>query len=164
MLLKDLSVKYNVKTNQMGKLIREHSEATCEIYAIAGECGNYVVEEKFVHALAEADRYLKSLAPKGEDIIKRAKKSVPLMQNKPVVYWLVDKSEIVYIGQTTSLLSRIGVHCRDKEFDSVALTKDFYGLSYMDFEGLMIREFNPVLNSAKWDDYEYFKRVIAYSG
>lgn len=36
----------------------------------------------------------------------------------PVIYTLFKEGKIVYIGETTCLMFRIGQHCRTKEFDS----------------------------------------------
>lgn len=38
----------------------------------------------------------------------------------PVIYYLYDNKEIVYIGETTNLMYRIGQHSKTKIFDKVS--------------------------------------------
>lgn len=71
-----------------------------------------------------------------------AAKTIPF---QPCIYFLVKDGEIVYIGQSISLIQRIGDHLWAKDFDSVAYMPCEQGhLDYV--ESLYIHAFQPALN------------------
>lgn len=65
------------------------------------------------------------------------------------VYFLIRKAEIVYVGKSTNVSSRIGAHSRlGKDFDSFSIIE--IDLEYLDFEEeRYIKKFRPILNIKK---------------
>jgi hypothetical protein len=64
------------------------------------------------------------------------------------VYFLLLKNQVVYVGQTMNLLSRLQSHRKDKEFDDVwFVIVDQRSLS--ETEKAYIKKFNPPLNRAQ---------------
>jgi hypothetical protein len=72
------------------------------------------------------------------------------------VYFLFDKGEIVYIGESDNLYRRIGQHIytrdakKDKEFDSFVI---YPTADRMRLEGFLIRLFKPKYNYSMGADY-----------
>ena len=66
---------------------------------------------------------------------------------KESIYYLFDGGEIVYIGKSKNVLSRIGSHVSNKKivFDSYAINDNFEGESRI-FEILEIRKYKPKYN------------------
>ena len=68
------------------------------------------------------------------------------------VYCLIEKNKIVYIGQTTNVVSRIKQHIKEgtKDFDSWNVVKKVpYGVTadeLLDYEKYYIKLFNPKYN------------------
>jgi hypothetical protein len=63
----------------------------------------------------------------------------------PCVYFLVQGAEVVYIGQSVNIGSRIHSHLKDKRFDSVYYVR-VHRESLDEFEGALIRALKPCLN------------------
>lgn len=65
-----------------------------------------------------------------------------------VVYFLMQESQVVYVGITENIGSRISAHKRDKVFDSVLFARVNEGHSARVIEGDLIRMLNPRYNKA----------------
>lgn len=63
----------------------------------------------------------------------------------PGVYFLLDKREVVYIGQSTSVLSRMVGH-NDKVFDDVRMIEVAEAPTRLELERALISEFKPKYN------------------
>lgn len=68
---------------------------------------------------------------------------------KTGIYFLVSENEIVYVGQSTNILDRIGVHLREKRiiFEKacwIEVQKQYLN----SVEQLLIKKFNPKFNRA----------------
>lgn len=69
---------------------------------------------------------------------------VPLPEpSKRGVYILIHQGDIVYIGQSTNVLGRIGMHVSKFEFDRVLWIPASSSPERMAIEGALIRRFNP---------------------
>lgn len=67
----------------------------------------------------------------------------------PVIYFLINKEEIVYVGQTRCLFTRLGTHRRKIKFDSYAyITASSNKMEREALEGVYIRKFYPKYNLA----------------
>lgn len=64
---------------------------------------------------------------------------------RSLVYFLIDGSEIVYVGQTTMGISRVLAHCGVKIFDSYS-TIDCPASELDEMESNYIHKFNPKYN------------------
>jgi hypothetical protein len=74
------------------------------------------------------------------------------------IYFLISDDEIVYIGQSINVISRVASHKKDKEFDSfsyVEVPKD--GLSL--FEAAYIDAYKPKLNERFYPDVARLYRL-----
>jgi hypothetical protein len=91
--------------------------------------------------------------------IKRNIISFDREYNKAYVYFLIENDEIIYIGQSVDLLRRIETHSKDKEFDQVSIYQVHE--NYLDIaEMINIVTYNPRLNSQKWGNGTFLKRII----
>jgi len=83
-----------------------------------------------------------------EQTIKNsAIKMFPIDPNKGIVYFLLRKGVIVYVGKTTTSYSRIGEHRSDKDFDSFSMLE--VSREYLDqTEQKYIKKFMPEYNIA----------------
>ena len=65
------------------------------------------------------------------------------------VYWLFSEMELVYIGISNNIKSRINNHIQDgfKDFDAVMVT-EFEGTDkqLMEYEAMLIKKMNPKYN------------------
>lgn len=54
------------------------------------------------------------------DVFKFSENQVEKMFNRSVIYFLIKENEVVYVGETTSLMTRISQHYNEgkKDFDS----------------------------------------------
>lgn len=69
---------------------------------------------------------------------------IKVSTKQPVIYFLLWKDEIVYIGETTNLMQRLGNHCIRIKFDSYSFIKaDSNILKRRSLEEKYIREFKP---------------------
>ncbi len=75
---------------------------------------------------ADLQRYLES-RPRPMPSLLEAKEllaSAKPAHQKPCIYFLILAGEIVYVGQTTNLIKRLGRHLQDgKEFDSYSVVE-----------------------------------------
>ena len=77
------------------------------------------------------------------------------------IYFLYRKDEIQYIGQTVNILSRIGSHRQDKDFDKVfflPVEADSTLLEYIEMR--FIDFYKPPLNKTCRASYHYSAKVI----
>ena len=70
------------------------------------------------------------------------------------IYALWDKGNIVYIGQSVRLASRITVHMSDKGFDSVSYIECNSKIEMDYIEEMLIIELNPKYNQTKTRGYQ----------
>lgn len=73
-----------------------------------------------------------------------------LIDNDYAVYFLIKGGEIVYIGQSNEILTRVNVHRRDKDFDSFSYIIVDKG-TVNEIEMMYINYFNPKYNRLKKD-------------
>lgn len=62
------------------------------------------------------------------------------------VYFLFNKEELIYIGRSVCVLSRMYSHLKDKKFDSYSFIECETEQECKALEAKMIRECNPKLN------------------
>lgn len=98
-----------------------------------------------------------------EEIIRAAKKIPKTLCDTSVIYFLLDKGEIIYVGQTKQLLARLAAHMTDKTFDSYAAFP-VPASEANDAEAAMIVRFNPPLNKGvpvqrRYVSYDRLKRL-----
>jgi hypothetical protein len=80
-----------------------------------------------------------------EDILKKSKGYAPKAGKYGYVYFLLNKNEIVYVGQTLNIEQRLRAHCRDKKFERVSYIKVLKrDLNYT--EAYYIVKFRPPYN------------------
>ncbi len=77
---------------------------------------------------------------------------LPSAAFRPAVYALVDKGEIVYVGQSVSPSARIRTHLADKAFTQVFILPTA-AAELSRVEGELIRALRPVLNSTLPDHH-----------
>lgn len=70
------------------------------------------------------------------------------LDNRPCVYFLIKDGRVVYVGQSISVLARLGVHVGSKDFDRVLLLPCEKHLLDV-VESLYIRTLTPELNKGK---------------
>lgn len=91
-----------------------------------------------------------------EQVIELA---VPCYPPVPVIYFLVREKKVVYVGQTTNLLYRIGSHVRGpKEFDSYYFVPLSDGDDIDEVEADFIAKFEPEYNGQMPPGKRYVKR------
>jgi hypothetical protein len=82
------------------------------------------------------------------EICSLRKNMIPVVQEGTYIYFLFDNDVIVYIGQTKSILQRIGAHISFKSFNSVSIVE--VAESEQDvLERLYIEEYKPKYNERK---------------
>lgn len=91
-------IRANLVSEQKGEPFSQLTVVTCPTYA-------HTVNTDIPMPLIQIDN-LMSLP-------------VPTSQYPTAVYFLCWEGEVVYVGQTTQLLARIGQHSKDKTFDKV---------------------------------------------
>lgn len=73
------------------------------------------------------------------------KSSLLPLESSPVVYFLIHNNTIIYVGQSSNFLSRIGSHLVHKVFDSVSYIKT--PINYLNIvEDAYIKLLKPSLN------------------
>jgi hypothetical protein len=75
-------------------------------------------------------------------------KKVTFSESGPCVYFLIEKTEVVYVGQSVNLLSRVGSHVLDKKFDHVvylSLPEEVLA----DIETALIKHLKPKFNRSQ---------------
>lgn len=82
------------------------------------------------------------------DFNKLKELELPQSQDCGFVYFLLYKSEIVYIGQTIDLQQRISTHLKEKKFDKVLYELVAYE-KMLDRERELISHYKPILNE-RW--------------
>lgn len=75
---------------------------------------------------------------------------IPIGPETPArgIYFLLSGVRVVYVGQSVSVLGRLGQHLRDKDFDSVVALPVGPDQSLDAIEGAFIRWLRPTLNAA----------------
>lgn len=86
--------------------------------------------------------------------------SLPLLKIKNIkgIYFLYKNNDIVYIGQTKNLISRLAVHLADKnkDFDSYKFLELPHNMNLNKLERFLIKKFKPEYNILyKYDGEEY---------
>ena len=112
--------------------------------------------EKVSEAKQEAERYIVDI---NKIIIKAA---IPL-NTGPYLYFLFNKGDLVYIGQTCNICGRMSTHSKGKIFDGIYCTP-IDRRSLLLAETVNIRAYRPPLNMTGWDDQTYFATLLNMSG
>jgi len=124
--------------------------------------GIYFVSNEAHGEIMSVDRRLKDRIFDLEVAVNCKSKSVPIM-NGYAVYFLWDGNLLVYIGQTSNLLSRIGTHINDgKVFDSASVfpvSKE----EVMAVEAVNIMAYKPSYNKSVMNPEEYLSLVLRMS-
>lgn len=68
------------------------------------------------------------------------------------IYYLFDKWELVYVGQSESIIPRINTHSRDKKFDSYSYIEVADGIWMDDIEMSEIIKYKPKYNKYIQDE------------
>lgn len=66
------------------------------------------------------------------------------------IYFLFDKDDLIYIGESVSIHNRLIQHYKNKRFDSYSCMIGMPGLYRKEIEAFYIHKYEPVLN-AKYD-------------
>jgi hypothetical protein len=103
-----------------------------------------LIEETFYREIiGESVNIWKSAFSK-EEVLPAGEDSVPI-DTLPRIYFLINDNSVVYVGQTRSILQRIGNHTKDKQFSRVAtFVVDETRIDYI--EDVNILYHNPVYN------------------
>lgn len=130
----------NIETKRLANM-----EGRQEVDAIASEISKLKGELerlRFTHAISTSYGEMLGLRlAQKEEIVGSSVK----WEGHPGVYFLIKDGEIVYIGQSINVFSRIGSHGSIKEFDSysyVSVEKDKLDI----VESLYIHIYNPAQN------------------
>lgn len=120
--------------------------------------------EVYLEFLAPSEKAVKEI-PKNLIPLESRLQYFPLTYTGTCVYFLVLKDEIVYIGQSESLLNRIAAHRLDKHFDRVFFINIAQD-KVLDVEAALIKSFKPKYNRQNPADVHepYFKDVLAKIG
>jgi len=68
------------------------------------------------------------------------------------IYFLFNNKNLIYIGQSTNIIYRVGTHLKDKEFNRYAYilcSKE----RLLDLERQYLNKYNPSLNKSTGSDY-----------
>jgi len=124
--------------------------------------GIYFVSSEAHAEIMSVDRRLKDRVFDLEVAANCKSKSVPIMSGH-AVYFLWDGNLLVYIGQTSNLLWRLGNHISDgKVFDSVSI----FPVSKEDVtavEAVNIMAYKPNYNKSVMNQEEYLALVLRVS-
>lgn len=84
-----------------------------------GAAGFETIETDLFDRVAESGQEIWDSAYKRENILRSATTTIPF-DSSARIYFLLQDTKIVYIGQTEGIAQRIGAHCGDKQFNYVA--------------------------------------------
>jgi hypothetical protein len=118
-----------------------------------------VVPEKLIELIESTLRALEDSLEPYDVIVGKKSNAIPFIGNGHIYYLFLGK-QLVYIGQTTNLPSRIGEHRRSgKVFDFVAcipVDPDYLLVT----EKFYIKRDLPVLNIVIMSNVEYFSAIL----
>ena len=117
----------------------------------------YTTDEIFAE-IQEEHKNLYSLIVDKNTVLGNAKASMPL-HNKPSIYFLVDRDEIAYIGQSTNFANRVMTHQREKTFDRMYLAPT-YKPDLNRVERININHHNPRQNNYYYCNEHIFRQVL----
>src|SRR5680860_27856 len=103
---KDLAIEYNIQVGAIENMLRRHSKANNVLIADEGPKGFLRIYDGFIEALSELKEHLDCFAPTPEWLLANKSTSAPITING-CVYFLFSGENLVYIGQTRSLLGRL---------------------------------------------------------
>ena len=111
----------------------------------------------------EANPYLVDI----EAVLETAIDVKELFPDDIYIYFLIRNNEVVYVGQTTQLMMRIGYHTTCKTFDSINYFKVKAEMANL-IEAMMRVKFVPPLNNAMprqelYVSYQQLKQVYGLS-
>jgi predicted GIY-YIG superfamily endonuclease len=84
-----------------------------------GAAGFETIETDLFDRVTENGQEIWDSAYKREAILRFATTTIPF-DSSARIYFLLQGTKIVYIGQTEGIAQRIGAHCNDKQFNCVA--------------------------------------------
>ena len=123
---------------------------------------SYYIAIEMFNKILETKSYLNSLIIDEKTVIKKAFDFVPLEPNC-YIYFLLVEAKIIYIGQTTNLLSRIASHQKDKIFDHIACFKTSKN-DLLTIETVNIQFHKPKLNKSFIDyNLEFLRLTLKYT-
>lgn len=102
-----------------------------------------------------------------DTVLKTAVNVKKMFPSDTYIYFLIHNEEVIYVGQTTQLMTRIAYHTTCKTFDSI----NYFKVEEEDanlIEAIMIVKFDPPLNNAMpgqelYVSYEQLKKMYGLS-
>lgn len=155
--LSDIATEFRIRDDKIIELINEWQEIK-NIKVLGIDNGIVVVLPSFVEEIRKQKAFVESFIFPYEQVLKSIIRN-DRDYNQSYIYFLLDKSEIVYIGQTVDLKTRLNSHVKDKEFDQVAAVQVFKG--YLNIaEYINIDYHNPRINTTRWGSKSFLKRIL----
>ena len=151
-----ISTKELSSAIRSGKLPREHGKAIQVTYenALIYKHDPYYFLRKRKRELIEQNILGKKDVPKKLHFVKELIK-VPVdevVRKEWIVYFLCYQKEVVYVGKSSNLLSRLGSHKKDKVFDEVYCI-EVKAENVDEIENHYIDKFMPKYNGKKYSSY-----------
>ena len=101
------------------------------------------------------------------DVILKGKRNIPCVKNTFVVYFLLKKEKVVYIGSSENFLVRLGSHLKDKDFDSYHFVELRNKEEMLRVEAENIIYYNPLYNKGLPESFvtlTYLKNYLLKKG
>jgi predicted GIY-YIG superfamily endonuclease len=119
---------------------------------------DYVTSPVYFDEMVKMDGELRGLIISERSVRTAASKNIPFAKG-PTLYFLRDDGNIVYIGQTHVLPSRIAAHQEDKTFNTVSSFRTPES-ELIITEAMNIFSYRPILNKDVMNNEAYFKQVL----
>ena len=158
----------NIKLDTLAKNLQI---ANRDVYNALLEYGNRVqrkvlnymdedltIPESLYLDILHIDGYIKGWVMDEARIQEKASKYIPF-DTLPRVYFLLDDTVLVYIGQSIKISGRITQHIEKKTFNRVASFKVSAGELDM-IEMVNIRHYHPIYNKAIVSPIDYLKYIL----
>ena len=101
------------------------------------------------------------------DLVLKGKRNIPCIKNTFVVYFLLKKEKVVYIGSSENFLVRLGSHLKDKDFDSYYFVELRNKEEMLRAEAENIIYYNPFYNKGLPESFvtlTYLKNYLLKKG
>jgi hypothetical protein len=144
-----------------------------EVYKVFLKHGNKIgvkilheIDKKIVipsiifDGLKETITALKDSLTPYEDMVDNATFVAPI-RNTSYIYYLFNDRSLIYIGQSTALLARLGTHIGDRKVFNRVYVEAVKTSSMELIEKFYIHRDMPQLNLKIMDDCEYLKELLA---
>lgn len=155
--LETLSQRVSATQDACGKELAAIQETTGEDILVEGLGREVMVYSWIAEAIIEEfDRIMAYHVP-CVTAVAEAKDTVPFIQT-PMIYFLVNDGQVIYIGQSVGLANRVGCHMRNKEFSHVY----YVSVPAKDMrmaEAVNIWLNNPKLNKDRFTGIDLFRYI-----